>query len=250
MLAIIGGSGWSEFDALQGGERPSLVSAYGEASADVLTGTLNVRGKSSAPLCFLPRHGTGHRLPPHRINYRANIDLLAQCGVCTVIAINAVGACNTRWQPGELILPDQVIDYTYAREHTFHETLDDFSAHIDFTEPLKSDLRAPLHEAAVKRGISLHDGGTYGCTQGPRFESAAEIRRLQRDGCDLVGMTLMPEAALCRERGMQYLSICMVVNPAAGVAGRPIAMREIESAMQSASASVRELLLALLVDDN
>ncbi|MGB5324086.1 MAG: S-methyl-5'-thioinosine phosphorylase [Pseudomonadales bacterium] len=250
MLAVIGGSGWETFEGFETNTSRSVQTRYGETSAALALGVLRQGERASEQLYFLPRHGEAHKIPPHKINYRANIDALAQAGVTQVIALNTVGACNTHWAPGELVLPVQVIDYSYGRAHTFFDTLDDFSGHVDFSEPLQSDLREPLRAVAQSLGITVHDGGTYGCTQGPRFETAAEIRRLQRDGCDLVGMTLMPEAALCRERGIQYLSLCLVVNPAAGVTENALDLPDIEKAMQLAAGRAHRLLSSLLLSRN
>lgn len=247
MLGIIGGSGWSDFDGFDIVERRSFASSWGEPAAALAFAEFAEGEQRSARFCFLPRHGTEHRLPPHGINYRANVDALSQAGVDSVIALHAVGACNTQWGPGALVLPDQLIDYSYGREHSFFDALEDFSGHVDFTEPLASSWRQRLVACAEEAGLVLHDGGTYGCTQGPRFETAAEIRRMQRDGCDLAGMTLMPEAALCRERGIEYLSISMVVNPAAGVSGAPISLADIEAALVSARGRALELLKQVLL---
>ncbi|MBT8140419.1 MAG: S-methyl-5'-thioinosine phosphorylase [Gammaproteobacteria bacterium] len=247
MLAIIGGSGWSDTTLFKPQARREFLSRYGNCSAPVQFGHLQRGNRQSDELCYLPRHGAGHRLPPHKINYRANVDALAQAGASSVIALNAVGVCHTRWLPGELVLPDQVIDYSWGREHSFVDALEDFSAHIDFTEPLQSEWRARLLAAAARAGTTLHEGGTYACMQGPRFETAAEVRKLRRDGCDLVGMTLMPEASLCRERGIDYLSICLIVNPAAGVGDASLSLPGIRAALERATEAVRQLLAEALL---
>ncbi|NNC55575.1 MAG: MTAP family purine nucleoside phosphorylase, partial [Pseudomonadales bacterium] len=161
MLAIIGGSGWSDAGLFEQTSQREINTDYGCCSAPLQFGHMQAAQRRSEALCYLPRHGGGHRIPPHKINYRANVDALAQAGVRSVIALNAVGVCHTRWQPGELVLPDQVIDYSWGREHTFADELEDFSSHIDFTQPLLSEWREPLILAAKRTATVLHDGGTY-----------------------------------------------------------------------------------------
>ncbi|MGV6808035.1 MAG: S-methyl-5'-thioinosine phosphorylase, partial [bacterium] len=183
---------------------------------------------AGVPVYFLPRHGAAHSIPPHRINYRANIAALKMAGVKSIIACNVVGGINQSLTTGDIVLPDQVIDYTWGRAHTFFDGCEDSDAarmalgltgleHIDFTEPFSEKVRTSLIQAAVTAGIELQRGGTYGVTQGPRLESAAEVTKLACDGCDVVGMTCMPEASLARELGMEYAAISLVVNPAAGL---------------------------------
>jgi 5'-methylthioinosine phosphorylase len=168
----------------------------------------------NARLHVLARHGNPHLIAPHNVNYRANLCLLAELGATQVIAINTVGGIAPHASNGAIVLPDQIIDYTWGREHTFSD--ENKLLHVDFSSPYDEQLRGELRSAAVAAGVDVHDGGVYGCTQGPRFESAAEIERLSRDGCTLVGMTGMPEAGLARELGLGYVSVCLVVNPAAG----------------------------------
>lgn len=185
-----------------------------------------VHGAPSGPLhqariggrdvLFLPRHGPGHRLAPHAINYRANIRALADAGVQTVIAAAAVGGISEAAAPGTMLLPDQVIDYTWGRAHTFSDGPDARLQHIDFTEPYDATTRARLLEAALTCGLDAGSSGVHGVTQGPRLEAAAEVERMRRDGCDIVGMTGMPEAALAREAGLAYACCAVVVNWAAG----------------------------------
>ena len=252
MLGIIGGSGWSTIDWLSDVKTVTASTAYGSPSGPLLLGNYNTAriaaGKQarSSSVCFLARHGPKHHLPPHKINYRANVQAMLEAGVKAIVAINTVGSCRADWPAGSLVLPDQIIDYSYGREHTFFDTLQDFSAHIDFTQPFSSSVRAKLLQASERAGLTLHSSATYGCTQGPRLETAAEIRRMQQEGCDLVGMTLMPEAALCRERNLPVASLCIVVNAAAGVGPKPISLAEIKQTMQQASASVHSLIQCLL----
>ena len=213
--ALIIGSGWD--------------SLAGEASgAEVETAW----GVPSAPvhrLCFgdcnvltLARHGEGHTLPPHKINYRANIVALKKLGADSIIALNTVGVLSDVGDSGQIAVPDQLLDYTSGREHTIYDGRRGEVEHIDFTEPFSADLRTGLLGAAAKAGIDCYDGGVYATTQGPRLETAAEVDRLERDGADFVGMTAMPEAAIAREVGLDYACIAMIVNRAAGRGDVPI----------------------------
>lgn len=237
-LAIIGGSGLTNLKNLQIARREVVRTPYGEPSAPMVYGSLG-----GADVLFLPRHGPGHTIPPHEINYRANIWAIRQAGVSTVIAVNAVGGISADYlAPGTLVIPDQIIDYTYGREHTFFGSDLRKVTHVDFTNPYCEKLRALLIRAAGEAGLSVLTRATYAATQGPRFESAAEIRRLERDGCDIVGMTGMPEAGLARELELCYASIAMVVNPAAGKSAGPIDIREVEKNLESGMAKVRLLL--------
>jgi len=193
-------------------------------------------------LVFLPRHGPAHDIAPHRVNYRANLWALKAQGVDAVVAVNAVGGITPPFEPGVLALPDQVIDYTWGREHSIaNGTLAPLD-HVDFSQPFAPELREKLQGAAVEAGVALHAGGCIGVTQGPRLETAAEIERLRRDGCDLVGMTSMPEAALARELGLPYASICVVGNHAAGLGGEPLQMESIEARLAEAMTGVRSII--------
>lgn len=223
-IGIIGGSGLSRLQTLSI-ERTELVTTpYGDPSAPMLFGRLD-----GLEVVFMPRHGTSHSVPPHRVNYRANIWAFKEVGVKQVIGMAAVGGIGERMGPGVLCVPDQIIDYTYAREHTFCEQDLTSVMHVDFTEPYCAVLRNRLIETAIREGVSIVDYGTYGATQGPRLETAAEIRRMAQDGCDIVGMTGMPEASLARELDICYANFSLVVNWAAGIGdGGPITMREIE----------------------
>ena len=194
-LAIIGGSGLTDLPTMKVERREIVPTPFGEPSAPLIFGRL-----AGVAVVFLPRHGAGHRLPPHRVNYRANIWSLQQIGVELVIGVAAVGGISQA--PGTICVPDQIIDYTWGRDSTYSDTDHDEVLHVDFTEPYCPDARQALFDAAQRVGMTLEKRGTYGATQGPRLESAAEIRRMERDGCDLVGMTGMPEAALAREKGL------------------------------------------------
>jgi 5'-methylthioinosine phosphorylase len=197
---------------------------------------------------FLPRHGHPPRFPPHKINYRANIAALAQLGVERVLAITAVGSVDPRLAPGALVMPDQLIDYTWGREHTF---FDAELEHIEFSYPYTEALRQHVIEATRRLmvqgqpavvGIDFHPRGVYGCTQGPRLETAAEIERLARDGCTIVGMTAMPEAALAREKGLEYAGLSLVVNAGAGINDQLIDLGGIDAVMNVGMSQVRQIL--------
>ena len=198
-----------------------------------------VARRGEVEVVMLARHGDDHRFAPHEINYRANVHLLAELDVDGVIAINTVGGIASSASNGTLVLPDQLIDYSWGRAHSFAAESD--LRHVDFSDPYDVPLRADLLRAAGRADIVLQDGGVYGCTQGPRFETAAEIVRLERDGCTLVGMTGMPEAGLAREIGLPYASVCLVVNPAAGKA-QAIDLAEISEIAATGMTRVARLL--------
>jgi len=237
MLAIIGGSGLTHLRNLTVRERRVLRTPYGEPSAPMVYGTVGGRD-----IIFLPRHGHGHTIPPHRVNYQANLWALKECGVSHIIAVNAVGAINVAFVPGSLVLPDQIIDYTYERAHTFFGSSPEPVTHVDFTYPYCEALRGVLRDGAARAGLELVSGATYAATQGPRFETIAEIRRLERDGADIVGMTGMPEAGLARELGLCYASLAVVANFAAGKAEGEIDLRVIERYLETGMTKVRILL--------
>ena len=238
-LAVIGGSGLSSLDGLRIIGEHRQKTPYGEASAPLTLGCY--AGKD---IIFLPRHGHPHVLPPHKVNYRANLWALKENGVHRIISINAVGGITAAMHPCRLVIPDQIIDYTWGRPGTFFEDGLAGVTHVDFTRPYSDLLRELLIKAAGHIKLDICPGGTYGATQGPRLESAAEISRLERDGCDIVGMTGMPEAALARELNLQYASISVVVNWAAGKSDGEITMEIIEQNIKTGMESVRELLKA------
>lgn len=211
MLAIIGGSGLAKLPILEITHRQMVRTPFGDTSGALTFGRIGQQN-----VVFIARHGYGHSLAPHEINYRANIWALHNQAVSGIIAIASVGGVSSSMAPGTLVVPDDIIDYTWGRKHTYFEGPDQPVVHIDFTNPYDDALRQRLLAAAQRGGIPLVTSGVYGCTQGPRLESRAEIRRLANDGADLVGMTAMPEAALARELGMPYAHLCVVANWAAG----------------------------------
>lgn len=236
-LAIIGGSGFTSLEELKIMRREIVHTPFGETSAPLTHGLFHGR-----QVVFLPRHGAGHTIPPHRVNYRANIWALKEVGVMNIVGVAAVGGIHQLMGPGAIVVPDQIIDYTYARDHTFFETDLKHVTHIDFTEPYCDSLRNKLIAAADSVPIDVIPRATYGATQGPRLETAMEIERMRRDGCDLVGMTGMPEAALARELEIRYACCAVVANWAAGLGDGPITMQEIELHLSGGMQHVRRLL--------
>lgn len=211
MLGIIGGSGLGGISMLKEASQRVISTPYGMPSAPLTLGLLS--GKMVA---FMPRHGAGHTIAPHLINYRANLWALHAQGVGDVIAISTVGGISDGMISGALVVPDQIIDYTHGRESSFFDGTGRPLKHIDFTLPFCGKLRQRLLRAGTACKEDLRDGATYGATQGPRLETAAEINRMERDGAHIVGMTGMPEAVLARELGINYAMLAVVVNPAAG----------------------------------
>ncbi len=229
VIGIIGGSGLMAPAELATGVE-DLSTPYGECSGPVATGSINAR-----EVVFLPRHGVPRSLAPHQVNYRANIWKLRELGVKSIFAISCVGAINTKIGAGDLVVPNQLIDYTQDREHCVESEGDAHTGHFDFSDPFDEGLRAALIESAHNADASqgIRTSACYGVTQGPRFETAAEIQRMARDGCDLVGMTLMPEAALARQLGLKYAALCPVVNMAAGCGDGPLRVEELLRLMAS-----------------
>jgi len=247
MLAIIGGTGLTRLSTLAVAHREVVRTPYGDPSGPLLFGQVADRDA-----VFLARHGHGHTVPPHRVNYRANLWALRQRGATAVLAVASVGSISGA-QPGHLVVPHQLIDYTSGRAQTFFDGGDQHVVHVDFTVPYSSHLRETILLAAAASGIDVIDGGVYGATSGPRLETAAEIDRMARDGATLVGMTGMPEAVLARELELPYVSLCVVVNHAAGRgdSAEQISMDGIARVLESAMDKVRALLehIVPLVDD-
>lgn len=241
-IGIIGGTGLGRLPELAHGERRDLTTHYGAPSSALVLG--EIEGQSIA---FLARHGTPHRIAPHRVNYRANLDALRQLGVREIIAVNAVGGIAGWAAPGVLAATDQLIDYTHGRLSSFSDVDGEAVVHIDLTDPYSEGLRAELLSAAAGAQIEVHDGGVMGVTQGPRLETRAEIERMRRDGCDVVGMTAAPEAALAREAGIDYVGLAVVANWGAGRGpDAVIGMDEIEHTLAEAMVRAQALLRAFL----
>lgn len=239
MLAIVGGSGLTQLSTLEVARREVVRTPYGEPSGALTFGTL-----CGQPVMFLARHGYGHTIPPHQVNYRANIWALKQARASAVVSVASVGGIRADLAPGSLVVPDQIIDYTWGRKSTFFEGVDQPVHHIDFTHPYDDALRRRLLTAAQEAGEHVIDGGVYAATQGPRLETAAEINRLERDGAEVVGMTGMPEAALARELELPYAAINVVANYAAGRSSSEhgIQFESIELVLHEAMIRVRCIL--------
>ena len=243
-LAVIGGTGVYALGELADVESHQPVTAYGAPSGPVRVGTY--AGKRVA---FLARHGEGHSLPPHKINYRANLAALKAVGPNRVLALNTVGGITERFGPRVLACPEQLIDYTWGRVSTLCEEPGTDVLHVDFGDPYTSSLRAEIVSAAKNAGVALVDGGCYGATQGPRLETKAEIARMRRDGCDLVGMTGMPEAGLARELGLDYACLAIVANWAAGAGPDPdevITLQDVLDNVATAMDGAARVLRAML----
>lgn len=241
-LAIIGGSGLTKLPGLTITHRQVVRTPYGEPSGALTFGELEGR-----PVIFLARHGYGHTIPPHLVNYRANIWALHSQGVTHVASIASVGGIHPEMWPGQLAVPDQIIDYTHGREHTFAEYDGKSVTHLDFTWPYCEDMRERCMLALAQAGEGYLDGGTYGCSQGPRLETKAEIDRMARDGADMVGMTGMPETYLARELGICYATIAVSVNWAAGRgdSNEAITAEAIEANLGRAVERIRKVLVHL-----
>ena len=237
-LAIIGGSGLTRMEGLTVIRREMIKTPYGAPSCPIVFGVLG-----GQEVAFLPRHGSTHRIPPHRVNYCANIWALNSVGVKQIIAVGAVGGIHKDCTVGSIVVPHQIIDYTSGRENTFFNGGDEPVEHIDFSFPYDEELRIALIEGAkAASDIPLVEGGVYGVTQGPRLETAAEIARMAIDGCTIVGMTGMPEAALAAELGIAYACCGVVVNPAAGIDNKPVDLKALPTATNAAMISACKVL--------
>jgi len=242
MLAIIGGSGLTQFTGLEVTHRQVVRTPYGEPSAPLSFGKL-----LGFPVVFLARHGDAHTIAPHEVNYRANLWALREQAVENIVSVAAVGGIRTGIVPGAIVIPDQIIDYTWGRKSTFFDAGEPVQ-HIDFTEPYARELRAQILAAALACGEAVHEGAVYAAMQGPRLETAAEINRIERDGADIVGMTGMPEASLARELDLHYAAIAVVANFAAGRAGsrEGISMAKIEAVLGEAMIRVCRIIETLV----
>lgn len=246
MLAIIGGTGLSELQGFEHLEKVAINTPYARANVRLVR-----VGSEGKEFIFLPRHGANHKIPPHAINYRANIAALSELGVTEIVAVNAVGAIHGDLLPGSVAVPDQLIDYSYSREASFYDGKLKTVHHIDFTDPYSEPIRQRILQATEtvnsrsQTSCEVMASGTYACTQGPRLETAAEIRRLAQDGCDMVGMTGMPEASLARELEIEFASLALSVNWAAGLSEEPITLEDIHtvlaSGMEFVSAVIAEI---------
>jgi len=262
LYAVIGGSGfYSLGDDFVEESRHIVQTPYGASSANIIRGAWQ-----NQPVVFLARHGESHRIPPHQINYQANLYALKQQGVTHIIAVNAVGGISLNYGPNTIALPDQIIDYSWGRAHSFYDAHsvvsdNDDIKHIDFTYPYSASLRAMIVESGNEANLKFQSSGVYGCTNGPRLETKAEIIKMSRDGCDMIGMTGMPEASLAREIGIEYASIALVVNWCAGVnepenngqqndcsenANSKITMEKIMQTLEQGLQPVKQLILSTL----
>lgn len=246
MLAIIGGTGMAQLECLEISRRQVITTPYGEPSGPLTFGKIN-----NNTVVFLARHGHGHTIPPHEVNYRANLWALQSLNLSRVIAVASVGGIRADLSPGTVAIPDQIIDYTYGRRYTYFDNVDRGVTYIDFTEPYCQLARERLLEAAQRANEKVIDGGVYGATQGPRLETAAEINRLERDGVDMVGMTGMPEAALAKELGLCYATIAVVANYAAGrkTSAHAISLEDAHAVLEKAMAGVRNILESVVQFD-
>ncbi|HBX56024.1 S-methyl-5'-thioinosine phosphorylase [Pseudomonas sp. UBA2684] len=241
VYAIIGGTGLTQLDGLTITAALNRETPYGVPSAPLLRGEYAGRD-----VLFLARHGHPHRVPPHQVNYRANLWALKEAGAQAIIAVNAVGGIHMAMGTGHFCVPHQLIDYTAGREHTFFEGELQHVTHIDFSHPYDAELREKLCSGLLAEGCAFSSHGVYGCTQGPRLETVAEIARMERDGCDIVGMTGMPEAALARELALPYACLSLVVNPAAGKSAGVITMAQIERALEEGMGKAKAVLARVL----
>jgi 5'-methylthioinosine phosphorylase len=240
MLGVIGGTGLDRMPGLTIIKQESVTTPFGAPSAPLTVGE-----REGEQFVFLPRHGPEHHIPPHKINYRANIWALKEYGIGQILAVAAVGGIGSKMGPGAIVVPDQIIDYTYGREHTYYDGEFKPVEHFEFGEPYCADMRKRLIDAAEAADVEIVAHGCYGATQGPRLESAAEIRRMAQDGSDIVGMTGMPEAALAKELKLSYATCAVVSNWAAGIDDSPISMEEIENQLKISMDSVIRILMRL-----
>jgi 5'-methylthioadenosine phosphorylase len=246
MLAIIGGSGLTQLSNLDVSHREVGRTPYGEPSGALTFG--RIRGREAV---FLARHGYGHAISPHRVNYRANIWALKACGATRIVSVASVGGIRNDLNPGDIVIPHQIIDYTWGRKSTYFDGNGAPVVHVDFTNPYDAHLRRQLIQAATDVGARFKEGGIYAATQGPRLETAAEIDRLERDGADVVGMTGMPEAVLARELEIPYATINVVSNHAAGRGESALGIRfeRLEAIQQEALNRVRAIIERLIAPD-
>ena len=241
-VAVIGGTGMNQWPGLEIEKRLEITTPYGVPSAPLLVGKVN-----GIRAVFLARHGEGHKIPPHAINYRANLWALHVTGVKSIVAIAAVGGIAPWFPPAGVAVPHDLIDYTSGREHSYSDgSVGSELKHVEFTEPYSERVRRELLHAALAAGIDIAEAGVMGVTQGPRLESTAEIKRLKRDGCDMVGMTGMPEAGLARELDLDYACLAVSVNWGAGIMGNGDIHAEIHQSIETGMGKVRAILAKAL----
>lgn len=240
-IAIIGGSGFYSVSEQSSPIQQNIDTPYSDVATVLYGERVGARN-----IWFIPRHGKEHTIAPHLINYRANLWALNQLGVKKIIAVNAVGGINENMGPGQIVIPTQILDYTWGRNHTYFDGLSALENHIDFSWPYDSALSELLVSSTQSLGISHLGSGVYACTQGPRLETAAEIVKLKNDGADIVGMTGMPEAALARELDIAYSSIAIVVNWGAGITDTAISMSEIVGALNIGVQDARKIITMAL----
>lgn len=250
-LGIILGTGPNPFADWPSRTLAVNANRFGEASAPLtlINPPQTSRNAAAAQAWLLPRHGSQHQLAPHLINYRANLLALQQQGVGDIIALFAVGAIDPDLAPGQLVVPDQLIDYSWGRAHTVFDQPGQCPSHVDFTEPYTAALRAQLLRAIAASGLNCCSNGTYAAAQGPRYESRAEIARMARDGCTIVGMTGMPEAGLARELGLNYAALAVVMNPAAGIREQAFDPIAANGALQRGAGAIAQLMAAFMLND-
>lgn len=240
-IGIIGGSGLENFPELENVQIETVDTKWGSPSAPLIKGQLG-----EVDVVFLSRHGETHAIAPHLINYRANIAALKSAGVNAIVSVNAVGGIDPEICPGDLVIPTQIVDYTHGRANSFFDGQEQPLQHADFSYPYCDTLRQLLVQQVIEAGLNLHARGVYGVTQGPRLETAAEVIKLERDGCNIVGMTGMPETILARELDIPYACLALVVNPAAGISEGVITMDDIQAMMEQGMAGVRGLLVDMV----
>ena len=238
-IGVIGGTGVYDPSIFENIHEESLVTPYGEI--DYVQGTYH--GKN---VIFVARHGKDHTIPPHKINYRANIWGLKKLGVTFIISTTAVGSLNENFKPGHFVLTDQFLDFTKNRITTFYEGGDRPVAHLDVTNPYCPELRNILQKVGTEQGLTIHNGGTYVCTEGPRFETPAEIKMFHMLGGDTVGMTNVPEVNLANEAEMAYATISMITNYAAGISESALTHAEVVEMMGNMAAQLKSLILGAI----
>lgn len=238
-LAVIGGTGVYRAEMLAGREEVELETDYGRAS-------LVVGDYQGRKVAFLARHGSGHSVPPHLVNYQANIQALKKLGVKRVLATAAVGSLNLKMEPRDFVVIDQFLDFTKTRKTTFYEGGPQGVLHVDMTDPYCPQVRETLYRTALKLGLKAHQGGCYVCVEGPRFETPAEIRMYRMLGGDVVGMTSVPEVVLAREAGLCYATVALVTNYAAGISPNPLSHGEVVAAMEELKTNVSRLIMTVL----